>query len=245
MDGQYWKGDRTISTNEWLLTSDFWQFLEPWHGRWYEYEIFIASCTDNIYDLENERWLLRDMIDHVGIYGSSVAEGLSEFNVGLVNSNDNLTPGSSEVTLPKYHHRRKAVNFKSQQNINMHNCWVVLYDNVWRHLRLFSSSEITDTIMESMQPLLGSHLGKQAANHMCFCANEWHNSPSNYYSCLWEKYNWARIDDRYFNMPHYKISEMVRTMHYWKPRFAMMPTLLLVVASKVLVMKTFGSSNDD
>ena len=49
-------------------------------------EIFIASCTDNIYDLENERWLLGDMIDHVGIYGSTsrVAEGLSAFNVGLV-----------------------------------------------------------------------------------------------------------------------------------------------------------------
>ena len=84
MDGQYWKGDRTMSANEWLLTSDFWQFLEPWHGRWYEYEIFIASCTDNIYDLENERWLLGDMIDHVGIYGSKVAEGLSAFNAGLV-----------------------------------------------------------------------------------------------------------------------------------------------------------------
>ena len=80
-------GDRTMSTNEWLLTSDFWQFLEPWHGRWYENEIFIASCTDNIYDLENERWLLGDMIDHVGIYGSRVAEGLSTFNVGLVESN--------------------------------------------------------------------------------------------------------------------------------------------------------------
>ena len=84
MDGQYWKGDRTMSTNEWLLTSDFWQFLELWHGRWYEYEIFIASCTDNIYDLENERWLLGDMIDHVGIYGFRVVEGLSAFNVGLV-----------------------------------------------------------------------------------------------------------------------------------------------------------------
>ena len=62
----------------------FWQFLEPWHGRWYEYEIVIASCTDNIYDFENERWLLGDMIDHVGIYGSRVAEGLSASNVGLV-----------------------------------------------------------------------------------------------------------------------------------------------------------------
>ena len=85
MDGQYWKGHWTKSTNEWLLTYDFWQFLEPWHGRWYEYEIFIASCTDNIYGLENERWLLGDMIDHVGIYGSRVAEGLSAFNVGFVN----------------------------------------------------------------------------------------------------------------------------------------------------------------
>ena len=84
MDGQYWKVDRTMSTNEWLLTSDFWQFLEPWHGRWYKNEIFIASCTDNIYDLENERWLFGDMIDHVGIYGSRVTEGLSAFNVGLV-----------------------------------------------------------------------------------------------------------------------------------------------------------------
>ena len=85
MDGQYWKGDQTMSTNEWLLTSDFWQFLKPWHVRWYEYKIFTASCTDNIYDLENEKWLLGDMIDHVGIYGSREAEGLSAFNVGLFN----------------------------------------------------------------------------------------------------------------------------------------------------------------
>ena len=85
MDEQYWKGDRTMSTNEWLLTSDLRQFLEPWHGGWYEYEIFIVSCTDSIYDLENERWLLGDMIiDHVGIYGSRVAQSLSAFNVGLV-----------------------------------------------------------------------------------------------------------------------------------------------------------------
>ena len=34
---------------EWLLTSDFWLFLEPWHARWYKYEIFISSCTDSIY----------------------------------------------------------------------------------------------------------------------------------------------------------------------------------------------------
>ena len=38
----------------------------------------------HVHDLENERWLLGDMIDHVGIYGSRVAEGLSASNVGLV-----------------------------------------------------------------------------------------------------------------------------------------------------------------
>ena len=97
MDGQYWKGARTMSTNEWLLTSDFWQFLEPWHGRWYEYEIFIASCTDNIYDFENERWLLGDLIDHVGIYGSYVAEGLSAFNVGLVNHRDRARDREADI----------------------------------------------------------------------------------------------------------------------------------------------------
>ena len=67
----------------WHLTFDSFLNLDI-PGRWYEYEIFIASCTDNIYDLENVRWLLGDMIDHVGIYGSRVAEGLSAFNVGLV-----------------------------------------------------------------------------------------------------------------------------------------------------------------
>ena len=101
MDGQYWKGDRTMSTNEWLLTSDFWQFIEPWHGRWYENEIFIASCTDNVCDLENERWLLGDMIDHVGIYGSGVAEGLSAFSVGLV-----ITPVTLEQIMLIFHSRK-------------------------------------------------------------------------------------------------------------------------------------------
>ena len=71
-------------TTEWLLTCDFWLFLEPWHARRYEYELFIALCTDSIYDLENERWLFGNMIDHVGIYGSRVAEGLLTFNVDLV-----------------------------------------------------------------------------------------------------------------------------------------------------------------
>ena len=83
MDGQYWRPNhvnKRVVADIWLLTVSWTLTWEIW----YEYEIFIASCTDNIYDLENERWLLGDMIDHVGIYGSRVAEGLSAFNVGLV-----------------------------------------------------------------------------------------------------------------------------------------------------------------
>ena len=74
--------NKRVFADIWLLTVS-----EPWHGRWYENKIFIASCTDNIIDLENERWLLGDMIDHVGIYGSRVAEGLWAFNIGLVSNN--------------------------------------------------------------------------------------------------------------------------------------------------------------
>ena len=67
------------TTNKWLT----WQFLEPWR---YEYEIFIALCTDNIHDLEKDRWLFGEVVDldHVGIYGSKAAEDFSAFNIGLV-----------------------------------------------------------------------------------------------------------------------------------------------------------------
>ena len=65
--------------------ADIWLLTFPWTltWEWQEYEIFIASCTDNIH-IENERWLFGDMIDNVGIYGSRVAEGMSTFNVGLI-----------------------------------------------------------------------------------------------------------------------------------------------------------------
>ena len=66
----------------WHLTFD--SFLNLDMGDDTNTKFFIASCTDNISDLENERWLLGDMIDHVGIYWSRVAEGLSAFSVGLV-----------------------------------------------------------------------------------------------------------------------------------------------------------------
>ena len=72
-----------ISTNsqksDWHLTSTV-----PWHRRCYEYEILIASHTDNIHDLEKERWLFGEVVDHVGIFGSKAAKGFSAFNVCLV-----------------------------------------------------------------------------------------------------------------------------------------------------------------
>ena len=45
-----------------------------------------APCTDNINDLKNKRWLFGEVCDHVGIYESKAAEGLSAIYVGLVNT---------------------------------------------------------------------------------------------------------------------------------------------------------------
>ena len=75
-----------MSTNSQQVTDTWlWQFIiDPWHPRWYRYKNFIALCTNNIHDLEKDGWLFVQVIDHVGIYGSKVAEGLSAFNVGLV-----------------------------------------------------------------------------------------------------------------------------------------------------------------
>ena len=73
----------------WLLT------VESWYGRWYEYDIIVASCTDSIYDLENEKWLFYNMVDHIEIYGSRVTEGFSTFNVYLVLFYWNQSAGQS------------------------------------------------------------------------------------------------------------------------------------------------------
>ena len=83
MDGQLGKAAEPCRQTSgcWHLTFD--SFLNLDMGDDTNTNSFIASCT-NIYDLENERWLLGDMIDHVGIHESRVAEGLSAFNVGLV-----------------------------------------------------------------------------------------------------------------------------------------------------------------
>ena len=52
--------------------------------------LLLRVQTAYIYDLGNERWLFGDIIDHVRIYGSRVAEGLSASNVGLVADDTNL-----------------------------------------------------------------------------------------------------------------------------------------------------------
>ena len=73
---------RLNHVNKWVV-ADIWLLTVSWTLTWEMIRIrnFIASCTDNIYDLENERWLLGDMIDHVGIYGSKVAEGSNQFGL--------------------------------------------------------------------------------------------------------------------------------------------------------------------
>ena len=65
-------------TSDWHLTSTV-----PWHRRCYEYEILIDLCTDNIHDLQKERWLFGKVVVHVRIYGSKAAKGFSAFNVCL------------------------------------------------------------------------------------------------------------------------------------------------------------------
>ena len=96
IDLLYWWAvlERRLNHVNKRVVADIWLLTVSWTLTWdmIQYEIFIASCADNIYDFENERWLLGDMIDHVGIYGSRVAEGLSAFNVGLVTHCDLLMP---------------------------------------------------------------------------------------------------------------------------------------------------------
>ena len=66
------------------LTSDFWQFIEPWHRGWYDYGIDVVLCTENVHGLEKERCSFGEVADHNVIYWSKAAERLSAFNLGLV-----------------------------------------------------------------------------------------------------------------------------------------------------------------
>ena len=46
--------------------------------------MIIASCTDNMHNLENELWLFVEVADFVGIYELKAAEGFLAFNIGLI-----------------------------------------------------------------------------------------------------------------------------------------------------------------
>ena len=68
----------------WHLTFDSFLNLDMGDDTNTKFLLLRVETTYMTWERENERWLLGDMIDHVGIYGSRVAEGLSAFNVGLV-----------------------------------------------------------------------------------------------------------------------------------------------------------------
>ena len=46
--------------------------------------LYLHVQTGCIWLSEKEMWLFDEVVDHVGIYGSKGADGLSAFNVGLV-----------------------------------------------------------------------------------------------------------------------------------------------------------------
>ena len=68
------------------VVADIWLLTVSWTLTWEMIQIRNFYCfmyRQNIWLIEWEA-IVGDMIDHVGIYGSRVAEGLWAFNVGLV-----------------------------------------------------------------------------------------------------------------------------------------------------------------
>ena len=76
MDGQYWKATEPCQQTSgcWHLTFDTFLNLDMGDDTNTKFVLLRVQTT----------YMLGDMIDHVGIYGSRVAESLSAFNVGLV-----------------------------------------------------------------------------------------------------------------------------------------------------------------
>ena len=72
---------------------------------------FLLLRVQTTYMTYNERWLLGDMIDHVGIYGSRMAEGLSAFNVGLVT----LSSTATRITLIHFSNKNFLLSICSPQ----------------------------------------------------------------------------------------------------------------------------------
>ena len=81
MDGQYWRPNHVNKR----VVADIW-LLNSWTLTWEMMRIRNFYCFVYRQHIWLRKWevIVGDMIDHVGIYGSRVAEGLSAFNVGLV-----------------------------------------------------------------------------------------------------------------------------------------------------------------
>ena len=82
MDGQYWRPNHVNKR----VVADIWLLTVSWTLTWEMMRIRNFYCFLYRQHIWLRKWevIVGDMIDHVGIYGSRVAEGLSAFNVGLV-----------------------------------------------------------------------------------------------------------------------------------------------------------------
>ena len=82
MDGQYWRPNHVNKR----VVADIWLLTVSWTLTWEMMRIRNFYCFVYRQHIWLRKWevIVGDMIDHVGIYGSRVAEGLSAFNVGLV-----------------------------------------------------------------------------------------------------------------------------------------------------------------
>ena len=81
---------------------------------------FLLLRVQTAYDLGNERWLFGDIIDHVGIYGSRLAEGLSASNVGLV----------LVTNIDIIHHNLTVFNDTQESSLGK---WHAKWHSWWRH----------------------------------------------------------------------------------------------------------------
>ena len=101
MDGQYWRPNHVNKR----VVADIWLLTVSWTLTWEMMRIRNFYCFVYRQHIWLRKWevIVGDMIDHVGIYGSRVAEGLSAFNVGLVLSRCHYLSILSERILSKCH----------------------------------------------------------------------------------------------------------------------------------------------
>ena len=89
MDGQYWRPNHVNKR----VVADIWLLTVSWTLTWEMMRIRNFYCFVYRQHMWLRKWevIVGDMIDHVGIYGSRMAEGLSAFNVGLVDTRISCT----------------------------------------------------------------------------------------------------------------------------------------------------------